>query len=64
MATVHNRIPSLFAQDSWLVNEKLRVNVGLRWDGQFLVGSDGNVHQKILDQVQTEDRYSLFADQE
>jgi hypothetical protein len=52
MATVHNRIPSLFAQDSWLVNEKLRVNVGLRWDGQFLVGSDGNVHQKILDQVQ------------
>jgi hypothetical protein len=50
--TVHNRIPSIFAQDSWLVNEKLRVNVGLRWDGQFLVGSDGYVHQKILDQIQ------------
>lgn len=50
--TVHNRIPSLFAQDSWQVGEKLRVNFGLRWDGQFLVGSDGQVHQKILDQVQ------------
>ncbi len=50
--TVHNRIPSLFVQDSWLVSEKLRVNFGLRWDGQFLVGSDGKVHQKILDQVQ------------
>ncbi len=52
IGSVHSRIPSLFMQDSWQVSERLRTNVGLRWDGQFLVGSDGNVDQKILDQWQ------------
>ena len=50
--TVHNRIPSLFAQDAWQVNERLGLNIGLRWDGQFLVGSDGKVAQKITGQFQ------------
>ncbi len=46
-----NRIPSLFVQDSWEVFQRLRLNFGLRWDGQFIVATDGKVHQKILDQV-------------
>ena len=50
--TFHNRIPSLFVQDSWQINNRLRMNIGLRWDGQFLVGSDGKVAQKITDQYQ------------
>jgi len=50
--TVHNRIPSLFVQDSWRISDRLRLNAGLRWDGQFLVGSDGKVAQKITDQYQ------------
>ena len=49
---VHNRVPSFFLQDSWLVIERLRINAGIRWDGQFLVGSDGKVAQRILDQWQ------------
>jgi len=49
---VSNRIPSLFIQDSWRLSERILVNAGLRWDGQFWVGSDGKVAQKIGDQFQ------------
>ena len=49
---VHNRVPSFFLQDSWLATSRLRINVGIRWDGQYLVGSDGKVAQRILDQWQ------------
>jgi hypothetical protein len=49
---VANRIPSLFIQDSWRLSEKVHINAGLRWDGQFWVGSDGKVAQKISDQFQ------------
>ncbi len=50
--TLHHRCPSLFVQDSWLVHPRLRLNFGLRWDGQYLIDSDGNVAQEILDQYQ------------
>ncbi len=50
--TYRNRIPSLFIQDSWQLRRRLRVNLGLRWDGQYIVGSNGKVAQKILDQYQ------------
>jgi hypothetical protein len=49
---VHNRIPSVFFQDSWLVNERFRLNAGLRWEGQFLIGSDGKIAQRITDEWQ------------
>jgi hypothetical protein len=49
---VGNRIPSAFLQDSWKVTDRLYVNAGVRWDGQFLVSSEGKVAQKILDQWQ------------
>jgi carboxypeptidase family protein/TonB-dependent receptor-like protein len=45
--TVHNRIASVFLQDSWLLAPRLRLNAGLRWDGQHLVGADGRVAQTI-----------------
>jgi len=50
--TVHNRIPSVFVQDSWQIIDRLRINAGIRWDGQYLVGSNGEVAQKIQDQYQ------------
>jgi len=49
---VANRIPSAFIQDSWQIHPRWRVNAGLRWDGQFFVGSDGQVAQRISDQWQ------------
>jgi hypothetical protein len=50
--TVANRVPSAYIQDSWRLGERFRLNAGLRWDGQFLVGSDGKVAQRITDQWQ------------
>lgn len=49
---VHNRIPTVFIQDSWLVSNRLRINAGIRWNAQFLIGSDAKIAQKILDQWQ------------
>jgi hypothetical protein len=49
--TVHNRIPSVFVQDSWRVTNGLRLNAGLRWDGQYLVGPSGDVVEEITDQL-------------
>lgn len=50
--TVHNRIPSAFVQDSWRFTDRIRINAGLRWDGQFLIDSNGDLAQKITDQYQ------------
>ena len=49
---VRHRVPSFFVQDSWLITDRLRVNLGVRWDGQYFVGSDGKVAQSITDQFQ------------
>jgi hypothetical protein len=51
-AVVHNRIPSLFVQDSWSVSDRLQINAGLRWSGELLVASNGRVAQRILDEYQ------------
>jgi len=48
--TLGNRVPSVFAQDTWQLTDRLRINAGLRWDGQFLVGSNGKIAQRITDQ--------------
>ncbi len=49
---VGNRIPSVFIQDSWRINKSWHINAGLRWDGQYIIGSDGKVAQKIIGQYQ------------
>src|SRR5439155_19409068 len=38
MTDVHNRVPTLFAQDSWEVTPRLRLNAGLRWESQHISG--------------------------
>ncbi len=50
--TVHYRIPSLFIQDSWMVTDRLRFNFGLRWDKQHIIGSDGQLAQRVNAQLQ------------
>jgi hypothetical protein len=50
--TVANRLPAAFLQDSWRISDRLSVNAGLRWEGQFMVATDGNVAQTITDQWQ------------
>jgi len=49
---IHNRIPSLFVQDSWRIGGRLKLNFGLRWSGEYWVGSNGKVAQRITDEYQ------------
>lgn len=44
-------VPSVYLQDSWRVSEPLRLNLGVRWDGQVL-RNDGKTIYEILDQWQ------------
>jgi hypothetical protein len=48
--TVHNRVPTVYVQDSWLIGTRWRLNAGLRWDGQYLSGPAES--QSITDQFQ------------
>jgi hypothetical protein len=50
--TVHNRIPTIYAQDSWQISRRLRLNLGLRWDGQYFTDATGEGAQNITDQWQ------------
>lgn len=49
---INNRSLTVFAQDSWSLAERLRLNAGLRWDGEYLIGVDGGVAQAITNQWQ------------
>ena len=48
----HNRIPTLYLQDGWQANRRLRLNAGLRYEAQYLTGSDGKVAQSITGELQ------------
>ncbi|MEJ2548407.1 MAG: TonB-dependent receptor, partial [Gemmatimonadota bacterium] len=49
---VSSRVPAVYLQDSWLVSSRVRLNAGLRWENQYIVGSDGEVAQRVLNQWQ------------
>ncbi|MGD8496551.1 MAG: carboxypeptidase regulatory-like domain-containing protein [Gemmatimonadales bacterium] len=51
-ANLHGRVVTAFAQDSWALNDAFRLNYGLRWDGQYLIDSQGAVGQSFTDQWQ------------
>ena len=36
---VHNRVPTLFGQDSWEVTPRVRLDAGLRWESQHISGA-------------------------
>lgn len=46
------RMPSAYLQDSWRISDRLRVNAGLRWDGQFFVAAGDSVAQAFTKQWQ------------
>lgn len=48
---VHNRILSAFVQGSYLATPWLRLNPGVRWDGQYLSGPGGR-RGSITNQIQ------------
>ena len=59
---VHNRVLSAFAQGSYLVTPLLRLNPGVRWDGQFLRGPGGRAGS-ITNQIQPRLGFVLYPNQ-
>ena len=37
----HNTVPAIYAQDSWEVSQRMRLNYGLRWESQHIAGDTG-----------------------
>ncbi len=52
LVEVYNRIPSVFIQDIWKLFPALTLNLGIRWDNQSIVGSDGKIAQWITTPIQ------------
>jgi hypothetical protein len=48
----HNRSPTAYLQDSWRITDRLAVNPGLRWSGQYITGANGHSAQRITDEWQ------------
>jgi Carboxypeptidase regulatory-like domain len=61
---VHNRIPSFYIQDTWTISQKLRLNAGIRWGSQFLVGSNSEVDQKIYGPFQPRIGFVFIPDED
>ena len=50
--TVKDNIPSIYFQDNWRIFQALRLNLGLRWDNQYIIASTGKVGQKFTNEFQ------------
>jgi len=49
---LRNRSPVGYLQDAWRATDRLTLNAGLRWSGQFLIGASGRTGQGIADEWQ------------
>ena len=59
----HNRVWTAYAQDSWRLGERITFNAGMRWDGAYLIGTDGKVAQRFTDQWQPRAGFTYQVDQ-
>jgi hypothetical protein len=62
--TVHDNKVSLFAQDTWQVLRNVSIHAGIRWDGQSIVGSNGEVAQKITTPLQPRVGFSYLPSED
>ena len=63
-STTSQRLPSFFIQDEWTVTRKIRFSAGLRWDGQYVVGSNNKVDQTITIPLQPRIGLTFIPDNE
>ena len=61
---VYHHVPSAFIQDSWMITKKLRINGGVRWDGQYIYGTNNEVVQTITAPLQPRVGITFILDDE
>lgn len=61
--TTSNRVASAYLQDGWSLSNRIQLNLGLRWDGQYLIDQNGEVGQSITDQLQPRIGFAFRPDQ-
>ncbi len=61
--TVHDNISSVFIHDTWQVSRSVSVHAGIRWDGQDIVGSNGEVAQKVTIPLQPRLGFTYVMDE-
>ncbi len=62
--TVHDNLPSVFLEDTWQITRHLSVHAGIRWDGQNIVGSNGQVMQKVSVPLEPRVGFTFLPDDE
>jgi hypothetical protein len=60
----HDNHPSVFLHDTWQVSRSLSVHAGIRWDGQDIIGSNGQVMQKVKLPLQPRLGFTYAPDEE
>ena len=60
--TVHENMPSVFVEDTWQVFRRVSVHAGVRWDGQYIVGSNGELAQKVTMPLQPRFGFAYVLD--
>jgi hypothetical protein len=60
---VYQRCPSVFLQDTWQILQSLSVHCGIRWDGLFIIGSNGENRQRITVPIQPRVGFTFLPDE-
>ena len=61
---VYHNVPAAFIQDSWLITNALRINAGVRWDGQYIYGTNNELVQTITTTLQPRIGITFIPDNE
>ncbi len=62
--TVHDNIPSIFVHDTWQISRSVSLHAGIRWDGQYIIGSDGVLAQTVTVPLQPRVGFTYVPDEE
>ena len=61
---IYQHSPSVFLQDTWQVLQNLSIHGGIRWDAQFLYGTNGDLRQKIRVPIQPRVGFTFVPDKD
>lgn len=60
---IYQRSPAAFLQDTWQIIPTLSIHGGIRWEGQFIVFSNGDLIQKVNIPIQPRFGFTFLPDE-